>query len=186
MVDVFVWWFWIVCVSLGEIRFVHSLSETVSLMQSDCARWLMTVDPSLNCVVFSCVPASAFRSNTAIERRGLVSHSLFPPTISPNPTTHTQKPSTAVAMRFGFDVICNHAEHKHRFSDTHEPGHCRCIHVNQTYVQAQNRPDPGMQNSLRLFSWPHHRSPRSGAISAPPERLPPMAAARSTPTLRTH
>ena len=68
-----------------------NVSETVSLMQSYCARSVILP----RAAGVSCVPAGVFRSNATSEHRGLISHSFFPP---PDPTTRMQKPTTAVAQ----------------------------------------------------------------------------------------
>ena len=69
-------------------------------------------------------------------------------------------------MRFGFDVICKHAEHKHRFSYTCEPGHFRSIQINQTYAQLRESARPRHAKFPALFQL------------APPLRPPARPVAR--------
>ena len=145
----FVWWFWIVCVSLGELRSVQSVSATVNLMHSYCARLLIVPQVAL----FSNFPTGVFHSSATSERKGLISH-LFPP---PNPTTSKQKTNNAMATQVGFDVTCKRAKTTNVTSCTHV-GVRPSGQLNPCAMTKETRPDPGTHSSLRLFSQTHHRA----------------------------
>ena len=107
-----------------------------------------------------------------------------------------QKQTTAVAMRFGFDVICKHAAflYKHRFSC--HTGKCtrpyppqKHFQINQTGVlwarasTKKNRQTPACKTPCTLSagpttaptSAPHsapRSAPRSAPVGAPSERAP--------------
>ena len=100
------------CISLGEIRFVHSVSETVILMQSYCTRSL--IFPR----IAWCFPAfqQVFFVPTQQVNAEALSLTPFP---SPNPTTHMQNQPPLWPCDLVFDVICKHAEYTNIASRTH-------------------------------------------------------------------